>query len=1354
MSTVHSTPPATAVGKRSHPVGFNHQTYCDPFLAPLHLEEHLIPIASDHSPSHYSHHTPTSSQSSKHTSGSPPQTVNHLDTLSHIDREDTLPTSHLSQYNTNHEATGAYDFLSPGAYMSDAGYIASSEHTATPEFGGNGFHFEDDYSMLAELNHTEFNELLPDGRPQYPQDSADLDNIQPSIPTRTSAGAATLSSHLMSPVLTDSGGPTSRHGTKSPPEEIRIKGEGQDTVVTDLFVQHPNSDAMDHMYGPTQITPSMTESSQGTSPNLSSAAPMAAQAMSPMIRVDGYSRGDSPARESAMNHPHGSKRSRAGSNVSHLTVQHNQHAKEEDDYNDYFGAAPVTSNESEGRSGLDPDARNQLSNVIVPNLRDQELQSQVDMKNMDVEEWLNRSEPSDKEPVDAPPSKPSAPQKRQRAKSAGAQILSHENLESLKHSSADSHIPGPGVLINEESGDEDYDEDESASIENSPPPSTAIGNVVNQRPGEAMAGVYDELPNQPPLYRAKLWQDALYDSSDPGVKMQPETANAAMVRYEQRAGDIETLSRVATWGTRRVSESDLNSLFHRLSFGEKTQEPVKGKRDRRGSFLHQLSGKLSSKRSNSNLKRQDSDKSIKTKDKPVRPQAPDHDRKDSLEVPQVPQSGLKRMSSLGKRPKSPRINTSSAVAAMAFQAGALGAGGSVSATGTSSPTAWPKNIMRRPRSRSEMNNLGSQGPASSSATELGQPGLAEMWTRQGGPPMPTLATPLKNEETLTSLDDVEDEDEDDGREDHGITMDLSIRPGSIAPTLEGFKANIRELNPRLPPFMFDRIAQEQLRRFKKLMDFKIKHAQALSVGKCASGKHCAELGGEPTYLPSRSSNRQEPELSQMGFTVAGLAHSDEEANALAEGVVTPAQFPPGVPLPPVKRLPAEFECSLCFKVKKFHKPSDWSKHVHEDVQPFTCTFPTCAEPKSFKRKADWVRHENERHRQLEWWMCNINDCSHKCYRKDNFVQHLVREHKLPEPKVKTTKIGKPAVRGPSSQKARNRHAEDTEESNDEIDYVWRLVDECRHETRKNPKDEACKFCGNICNSWKKLTVHLARHMEQISMPVLGVVKEKEVTPDTIISPIEQRIASQQNSVSPTVQSPFPQTAQVNSISSYGVPTSGGSDFPGAFTSLQPRSSYLGGGTTHHPPINYQRISPNTYPPPSHAQQLNAVYPQVGGQGPYVSEYSPYATESPGSNFHTVNNNTSLPHHQASSPENMYGDNTRLPTSQPRASPFDDSKGFQYFPQQPPSQPNQIDSNVFQYSNAAPPPFSQPTASPTSYPSQQRMSNATHQYSRQGASAQGQIPLQFIPIGGTPNYPPVNGYVPLNTPQQHYPYGQQ
>lgn len=73
----------------------------------------------------------------------------------------------------------------------------------------------------------------------------------------------------------------------------------------------------------------------------------------------------------------------------------------------------------------------------------------------------------------------------------------------------------------------------------------------------------------------------------------------------------------------------------------------------------------------------------------------------------------------------------------------------------------------------------------------------------------------------------------------------------------------------------------------------------------------------------------------------------------------------------------------------------------------------------------------------------------------------------------------------------------------EIEEVWDLVDRCHFETQKKPKDEECKFCGNMCNSWKKLTVHLAKHMELIAMPVLDLVKRRDISPDTIISPGER-----------------------------------------------------------------------------------------------------------------------------------------------------------------------------------------------------------------------------------------------------------
>lgn len=71
------------------------------------------------------------------------------------------------------------------------------------------------------------------------------------------------------------------------------------------------------------------------------------------------------------------------------------------------------------------------------------------------------------------------------------------------------------------------------------------------------------------------------------------------------------------------------------------------------------------------------------------------------------------------------------------------------------------------------------------------------------------------------------------------------------------------------------------------------------------------------------------------------------------------------------------------------------------------------------------------------------------------------------------------------------------------DDIWAIVERCRQDTTKQPKDEPCRFCGNICNSWKKLTVHLAKHMEQISMPILPLVEQKVLNADSIISPVQE-----------------------------------------------------------------------------------------------------------------------------------------------------------------------------------------------------------------------------------------------------------
>lgn len=1267
MSEVKSTPPPEA--HSSHANGFNGQSY-DPFIPSSPSLERLFPGFSEFSPDPQTLRSPSPLPATKSSHVGEHQYISSPFSLTYPPQYPSAPSSlDVNGFHTPsgaaeaHEPNGnthlTHDFLSPNvAYLSDSTYTDQSELSATPDYGGYLLNAED---LTLDLDWFGRD---PDEQSREPTSAETYTSRDSNYTHRPSSGTATLESHLMSPVLTDSASPRSGVGMPSPPSG-GLYSKGGNINVTSSLIEDEESMDHSHLSGQMQHTPALTGSSIGTSPDRSM-IPSIARAVSPVVRIESYSRGDSPARVPRPMVRSGSKRSR-GSGTSYLAVQNDASDEEEEDAERfeshrtalqprfYRGEEPAMA--ADGRAGLDPAARLQLSGAEVPNFKDQEETDQINLKHADVEDWLARSsEPGsaveDPESLPSPPQQTTKLSRRQRARTTGDNSLSRANLQKLRSDptiAAGSHIPGPGRLINEESDEEEEDDDEEEEekeedepgVPESPPATIEVNNPSDFGSKTTRPEVAPEITTTPPpLYRPKVWQDPVYDSADPGLQMQPFTSNAAMARYEQRSRDIETVSRAATWGTRRLSESDLEGIFHRLTFKEE-KDPRKPKGDRRGSFLD----KILPRRSGSLLKRKESDGS---KPQPSRPTTMEHSKKDSsggrkesLGVPVPPQ----RMPSLGKRPKSPKINTVGAVAAMGNQIAAVGASGSVSATGTSPTNAWTtgKNFLKRSRSRSELH-----APASST-------NLADLWTKTGGPPMPALASPAKVEQRLPAppsrVPDPEDDEDDDMVEDKGVTIDFSIRADLITPTLEGFKSNVRELNPRLPVFMIERVAQEQLRRYKKLIDFKVKHIQAISVGKCSSGKHCTDLGGEPTYLPSKASSR-EPEHSHTGFSITGPAPSDDDVSALAEGIVTPAQFPPGVPMPPVKRLPAEFECSLCFKVKKFHKPSDWSKHVHEDVQPFTCTFDTCAEPKSFKRKADWVRHENERHRQLEWWQCNMNDCNHKCYRKDNFVQHLVREHKLPEPKMKTAKASK--VRGPSSQKTRlnkahgddPNHAEDS--SNDEIDQVWRLVEECRHETPKNPKDEECKFCGNICNSWKKLTVHLAKHMEQISMPVLNVVKQKDVTPETIISPIEQRV-SQQTSMSPTVQSPLSQNA--SSLLPYGVGVEPIGEFPPAFPPLPSQNSYFGDSTDAQLVGQYPRSQPSTYPPAGHPTNQGAGYSQ-SRETSYMPGYHSFG-ESPAQQFVSVNRG--FPPH-TSSPENIFG-GMRAPTSQPRVTPYGTDEAY-------------------------------------------------------------------------------------------------
>lgn len=879
------------------------------------------------------------------------------------------------------------DHLSPeNGYMSDPNYQDLSNYT-TPSFHGQ--YLEEPFSNLnftdANIASSSFDTFPNNMEMSLPMTTDVLATYNAAQPHPSFPNNVRSDSHsqLISPCPTNNSSPIitdelPKNYISSTAQHTRQEyHQSSSPPVTAPYSMHSTPKRQQH-------SPALTNSPGSGA--LTNPQPRAAHLTSPIVRVEHYSRGESPSR-SDVSRPvskrsHGSRRS--GNHLSPFPVDDSSDdddvqrepvrvqtvVRSADRGEDGVWLPSATS----GQAGLSPDDREAMKDAWVPTLDEIADQRLKDEKKLDVQEWLTKSEVGS-EAGDGGSStnllKPFTP--RRRAKStndAHRQVYgTHLGLGVRTDFDRpdDSAIPGPGRYIDERSEYDEYeDDDEDEDLEPESPPAE-----IDVHASHADNSYFPPSIEQGSLLGAVLrpWVDAQVQAPASSTRYQPQTSNAAMMRFRLRAKDVETASLAATLGSRRLSESDMGSIRAAPGIIQVIEPDIKKQKDRqrRPSFLEGILPR----RSPSNLLKRKG--SIPAQQQPAEVGVEKSKELVGMEKP-------KRMGSWG-RPKSPRLDTS---------VGNLGRDvGPPSATNLSATSGpWyqgAKSVIRRSRSRSDLGK---------------SPGLRELMTQHGGPPMPMLASPLAETEATKLSPQPSPGGDDDDDEQEAVTMDLKVRSDPIIPTYEGFKTHARQLNPRLVDYMVERITQEQMRRYKRLLEFKVKHLNAVKNRNCPSGKFCPELGGSSKQLPPRAGNK-DSDAPFIGFQITAPGSEEDDGEPPPEGTVVSAQFPSGVPLPPVKRLPAEFECPLCFKVKKFYKPSDWTKHVHEDVQPFTCTFPNCGEPKSFKRKADWVRHENERHRQLENWTCQIADCNHTCYRKDNFVQHLVREHKIAEPRART-----------------------------------------------------------------------------------------------------------------------------------------------------------------------------------------------------------------------------------------------------------------------------------------------------------------------------------------------------------------
>jgi hypothetical protein len=759
--------------------------------------------------------------------------------------------------------------------------------------------------------------------------------------------------------------------------------------------------------------------------------------------------------------PNQSSLSRSLSRRSHGSKRSNQHLSpyEEDESSDdgsvtgSISAHTATRNDDgawvqkseRATGGLSPIHRSALNNQEIQSPDEQaELRKRAE-HNARVTNWLTHSAHGSEDEDDP---QPKGHKNRPRARSTN-DIAAIRNLHSLQSQQAKLGFlcvpPGPGIMVNETSdyGDEDEEEITSVYSHSASDTGSPVADVAT-RIAEKVEFEIPAIPQRLP------WEDL---ENGPERPLAYTTSNAALMAYYNKAKEFDTVSLATTIGTkasRRRSISDIDSLFShdgtsRQVTSASNQSITKEKKGISNYFSNMIPRSTSRKRK--------SESSTMTSP-PIANPAPSN---------AAAPSGQRRLSNLVNRPRTPKLNTDLPITGIDSRSPIMAAASAISSK-------------IRSRSKSDTGRT---------------PGIADMWQSTGGPPVGYLAAPAKSFGThqVSSPHSRRSGNDSDDDED-GVDMDLSVRQDmTVIPTYEGFQRQIQILNPRVDLRILDRLVQEQVKRYRRLVDARTEHQRDALSGKCASEHLCAAHGGQPEPITAKPGGKGAANLPIFQIVPPGTTLDNSELPGDAQA----ATFRGGVPQPPVQTLPSRFECQYCFQAKDFKKPSDWTKHIHEDVQPFTCTFPDCNDPKSFKRKADWVRHESERHRQLESWTCNFEDCTHVCYRRDNFVQHLVREHKVPEPKIRTGRHGgtkspawspkTPVDFGDSYGPRVFRTEEEASEA------VSKHVENCKSDSTKDPSTEPCRFCGNILKSWKQLTVHLAKHMEQIAMPIIPLVEQ-------------------------------------------------------------------------------------------------------------------------------------------------------------------------------------------------------------------------------------------------------------------------
>ncbi|KAK2750547.1 ankyrin repeat protein [Colletotrichum kahawae] len=145
-----------------------------------------------------------------------------------------------------------------------------------------------------------------------------------------------------------------------------------------------------------------------------------------------------------------------------------------------------------------------------------------------------------------------------------------------------------------------------------------------------------------------------------------------------------------------------------------------------------------------------------------------------------------------------------------------------------------------------------------------------------------------------------------------------------------------------------------------------------------------------------------------------------------------------------------FECPYCRTICSVRDRYEWKQHVFSDLQPYICTFQDCEQPlRLFETRGAWFKHELEAHRQR--WSCMFCNLPNYSKSPDDLQKHFEESH---SGNVTSHQL-------PWVLKACERLQED--------DIISCCLCEEWIPTPTSP------------NNLKSFSLHLARHLQQISL---------------------------------------------------------------------------------------------------------------------------------------------------------------------------------------------------------------------------------------------------------------------------------